>query len=443
MDIEKLKQKILDLAIKGKLVPQDPNDEPASVLIEKIREEKTKLVKEGKIKVSKEESYIYKGSDNCYYEKTGSNLIDISEEIPFEIPNNWTWCRLKQICIVKNGATPRRDNKAFWTNGTVPWFTIDDKHDQGLFINKTRQHITEIALSKDRIVPANSILLCCTASVGEVAYTNIDITTNQQFNGLTIRNEYKESILPLYLLIFASTLKKTLRTDLATATTFGFVSVSKVESIFIPIPPLAEQRRLIEKYNIVTNHIEVIEKSYTSLRKMVDVAKHKILEDIFGQNSSYKSYYEKEYTLGDVLPYEQPWPYIVGSTDYNDSYPTPVLTPGKSFILGYTNETNGIYKASNDKVIIFDDFTTASRLVDFDFKVKSSAMKILKSSDNEKFDVEYLYYYLQTIDVINDTHKRYWISEYAPIKIRIHSYEEQILIVEHINKCFNILDSIL
>ena len=301
MDIEKLKQKILDLAIRGKLVPQDPNDEPASVLIEKIREEKAKLVKEGKIKASKEESYIYKGSDNCYYEKTGSNLIDISEEIPFEIPNNWTWCRLKQICIVKNGATPRRDNKAFWTNGTVPWFTIDDKHDQGLFINKTRQHITEIALSKDRIVPANSILLCCTASVGEVAYTNIDITTNQQFNGLTIRNEYKESILPLYLLIFASTLKKTLRTDLATATTFGFVSVSKVESIFIPIPPLAEQRRLIEKYNIVTNHIEVIEKSYTSLRKMVDVAKHKILKDIFGQNSSYKSYYEnKTSILNDV-----------------------------------------------------------------------------------------------------------------------------------------------
>ena len=82
------------------------------------------------------------------------------------------------------------------------------------------------------------------------------------------------------------------------------------------------------------------------------------------------------------------------STDYDDSYHIPVLTPGKSFILGYTNEQNGIYRVNNNKVIIFDDFTTASRLVDFDFKVKSSAMKILKVSNNQLFDIDYMYYYL-------------------------------------------------
>ena len=98
MDVEKLKQKILDLAIRGKLVPQDPNDEPASVLIEKIRAEKEKLIKEGKIKASKDESYIYKGSDNFYYEKKGNKITCIQDEIPFEIPEKWIWARLGTIC---------------------------------------------------------------------------------------------------------------------------------------------------------------------------------------------------------------------------------------------------------------------------------------------------------------------------------------------------------
>ena len=130
------------------------------------------------------------------------------------------------------------------------------------------------------------------------------------------------------------------------------------------------------------------------------------------------------------------------STDYDDSYHIPVLTPGKSFILGYTNEQNGSYRVNNNKVIIFDDFTTASRLVDFDFKVKSSAMKILKVSNNQLFDIDYMYYYLQTINVINNTHKRYWISEYAPIRLKIHIIDEQKKIKNLIFEAFDLLDSI-
>jgi type I restriction enzyme S subunit len=142
------------------------------------------------------------------------------------------------------------------------------------------------------------------------------------------------------------------------------------------------------------------------------------------------------------LPYEQPGPYIVNSTDYNDSFETPVITPGKSFILGYTSENEGIYRVGNSKVIIFDDFTTASRLIDFDFKVKSSAMKILKSSNDEMFSIDYLYYFLQTLYINNDTHKRYWISEYAPIRVKIHTYDEQLKIIEYFKIAYDILDSI-
>lgn len=155
------------------------------------------------------------------------------------------------------------------------------------------------------------------------------------------------------------------------------------------------------------------------------------------------SYYEKQYTLDEVLPYEQPSLYIVKTTNYNDSYDTPVLTPGKSFVLGYTDEKEGIYNVNNSKVIIFDDFTTASRLIDFNFKVKSSAMKILKSSNDNIFNIDYLFYLLQTLNVNNDTHKRYWISEYSQIKVNIHKYAEQLKIVNDIKKAYNLLDQII
>jgi len=143
------------------------------------------------------------------------------------------------------------------------------------------------------------------------------------------------------------------------------------------------------------------------------------------------------------LPYEQPALYIVKSTNYDDKYDTPVLTPGKSFILGYTNEKEGVYHVNNSKVIIFDDFTTASRIIDFDFKVKSSAMKILKSSDETKFNIDYLFFLLQSLYVNNDTHKRYWISEFATKKVKVHTFEEQLKIVKNINEFYDILDSIL
>ena len=129
----------------------------------------------------------------------------------------------------------------------------------------------------------------------------------------------------------------------------------------------------------------------------------------------------KEITLGDVTQYEQPTKYLVKTKNYDNSFKTPVLTAGKTFILGYTDEINGINKASENPVIIFDDFTTASKWVDFDFKAKSSAMKIIKSSDESKFILKYVYYWMNTLqsDLIEGDHKRQWISNYCAKKIPI------------------------
>jgi type I restriction enzyme S subunit len=125
---------------------------------------------------------------------------------------------------------------------------------------------------------------------------------------------------------------------------------------------------------------------------------------------------ERLVKLGDVLKYEQPTKYIVETTNYNDMFKTPVLTAGQTFILGYTDETQGIF--TNLPVIIFDDFTTAIKFVDFPFKVKSSAMKILKA-DEKIADIRYLFYRMQSIKINTDTHKRYWISKYAELEIAL------------------------
>ena len=147
----------------------------------------------------------------------------------------------------------------------------------------------------------------------------------------------------------------------------------------------------------------------------------------------------KEYSLGELLKYEQPTKYIVSSTDYDDSYQTPVLTAGKSFILGYTDETEGIYAKDNLPVIIFDDFTTSSKFVDFPFKVKSSAMKIL-IPNSDLVLAKYIYYRMQIIPFDHSTHKRYWIQQYSKLRIQIPDLLEQERIVYQIEEMRSELD---
>ena len=223
--IQSVKSKILDLAIRGKLVPQDPNDEPASVLLERIRAEKDELIKQGKIKRDKKESVIFKGDDNSYYEKYGEKL-----------PSGW----------------------------------------------------------------------------------------------------------------------------------------------------------------VVTN-------------------------------------------FETILEYEQPTKYIVHDTNYKPTYKTPVLTAGKSFILGYTNETDNIF--DDLPVIIFDDFTTESKFVDFSFKVKSSAMKILHINQDLVLP-KYAFYLMQATEIDHDNHQRYWISTYSQEIVALPPINEQERILTALEHYFNLLDTL-
>ena len=242
---EQLKKSILQYAIEGKLVPQCEKDGTAEGLLQEIQAEKQRFYAEGKLKKKDlTHSTIFRGDDNKYYEQIGEKSICIDNEVPFEIPESWQWCRIGTICIITNGFTPLRTEEKFWLNGDINWFTIDDIRTQGEYINFTKQKITKEAITPKRVVREGSILLCCTASVGQCAFTKIPITTNQQFNALTIKDDFCPLILDEYLFVFAKTLKDELH-RLSGKTTFEFVSVKKISNLLIPIPPLNEQARII------------------------------------------------------------------------------------------------------------------------------------------------------------------------------------------------------
>lgn len=146
--------------------------------------------------------------------------------------------------------------------------------------------------------------------------------------------------------------------------------------------------------------------------------------------------------LGDILDYEQPSQYIVSSSEYDDNYTIPVLTAGQSFILGYTNETEGIYKASKENpTIIFDDFTTNYHWVDFDFKVKSSAMKMLRLKNNKSL-LRYVFHSMALINYVPSEHSRQWISKYSQFEIPLPHIKVQEEIVKILDSYTNLIDAL-
>ena len=170
---------------------------------------------------------------------------------------------------------------------------------------------------------------------------------------------------------------------------------------------------------------------YVEKTKMTEAGGYNLTAERYRVETDYSNAKWPMVELDAILDYEQPTDYIVSSTDYRDEYPTPVLTAGKSFILGYTNEKEGIFHEGLP-VIIFDDFTTATKFVDFSFKVKSSAMKILRAKKGVA-NIRYVYHAIQNITFTPNEHKRFWISEYSKIKIPLPPLEIQQQIVAELN----------
>ena len=441
MDTKKLRQKILDLAIHGKLVPQDPNDEPASVLLERIRAEKERLIKEGKIKRSRKTA---KTSDTLHYE----------QDMPFEVPQGWVWTTLESCTI-------NRDNERIPVASAIRSKQQHKKYDY--------YGAAGIIDKVDNYIFNERLLL-----VGEDGANLLSRAKNNAFfaegkfwvnNHAHILDSYPKKVLDFVAIVINSMNLEMYISGSAQPK----LSQDNLNRIPIPLPPLAEQQRIVAEIERWFSLIDTIEQGKENLQNTIKQTKNKILDlAIHGKlvpqdpsdepasellkriNPKAQITCDNEHyaqlpkgwaicSLEDIIEYEQPTDYIVSSTNYDDSYLTPVLTAGKSFIIGYTDEEEGIY--SKLPCIIFDDFTTASKLVTFPFKVKSSAMKILQV--NQNISIKYVAAFMSITQLIGDTHKRYWISEYSKLPIPIPPKEEQKRIVTAIDNLFNVLDAIM
>ena len=239
---EALKRSILQWAVQGKLVPQDPSDEPAEALLERIRVEKQRLVKEGKIKKDKHESIIFR-RDNSHYEKRGSEEVCIDDEIPFEIPENWAWARLSSLGIFSSGKTPSMSNPQFW-NGDVPWITSKDM--KRPVITDSEMHITELAASTMQLYPAGTLLLVARSGILKrllpLCTLGIDSTINQDIKAFMLYNIDLSEWLYYGIKAFEPYILKELVKSVTTVESLKF---NEFSAMLIPVPPLAEQHRII------------------------------------------------------------------------------------------------------------------------------------------------------------------------------------------------------
>lgn len=241
---DKLKKSALQEAVQGKLVPQIAEEGTARELLEQIRQEKHKLVEEGKLKkTALTDSIIYKGDDNRYYEKIDQQCKDITEEIPFEIPENWEWARLSSIVRMTIGKTPPRGEQSYWNNGIYPWVSISDMYEGGI-TSETKEKVSEYAANNlfSAISPKGSLLMSFKLTVGRTTILGIDAYHNEAI--ITIFPYLSnDNIMKMYLFKLLPILST--NGDSKDAIKGKTLNSKSLANLLIPLPPLQEQQRIV------------------------------------------------------------------------------------------------------------------------------------------------------------------------------------------------------
>lgn len=351
-----------------------------------------------------------------------------------KIPKGWEVKKLGEIFNIVTGKTPSKKIREYF-NGNIPFVKPSDL-DLSDYIENSEDTLTQDGFKKAPFIPKNSVLVSCIGNLGKKAILKQNGSCNQQINAILPNSNFDMKFVFYYIDIIKPWMEQN-----ASATTISILNKSRFEQMPFIYPNLVEQKAIVDKLDDSFAKIENAITNLINAKENLKLYKQSVLKSAFNgdllPNTSPTQ--RKKVKFEDVLKYEQPTKYIVKSTKYNNDFKTPVLTAGKGFILGYTNETEGIF--TNTPVIIFDDFTTSSQYVNFHFKVKSSAMKILRPVDN--VNLKFLFYKMQTIQHKSDTHKRYWISEYAKLEIPLSPLSEQNLIVAEIDRRFAIVDKTL
>ena len=243
---EQIRKSILQLAIQGKLVKQDPNDEPASELVKRIYEEKKKLISEGKIKKDKNESYIFKGDDNCYYEKIGKNEPVKLENLPFDIPDNWMWIRLKNVSFLNGGYAFKSDK---FTSLGIRVIRISDFDENGIKNNDIKRYNYSKDLDSYKI-NENDILLCMTGGTVGKSCLIKSIFENSYINQrVALIRITNINVKYVYSVILSPYIKDAINSN--KTSTNDNISMGLIEDFLIPIPPLSEQQRIVDKINSI------------------------------------------------------------------------------------------------------------------------------------------------------------------------------------------------
>ncbi len=337
--------------------------------------------------------------------------------------DEWTQIFVKDLFLLSaEGGTPSTKIKENYENGSIPFVKIEDTTNKYIYNTKTR--ITEEGLNNSSawLIPKNSIIFTNGATIGNISINKIPVSTKQGIMGLIVKNNFDLEYIYYSLSTDAFSEKVW---DKVAIGTFPWITTKNFNNLNFKYSSNSfEQNKIGLFLKNIDDLISKTEKQYNYFKNI----KESLLNKMFPSNYSdvpeirFKEFKDilKVNTLGNLLKYEQPGKYIVENDEYNDEKAgVPVLTAGQSFILGYTLEKFGIKNSSKtDPIIIFDDFITSSYYIDFPFKVKSSAIKIL-STINKKSNLYYLYMLLkqQQYSVVN--HERHWISKFSKFNVLI------------------------
>ena len=459
-----LRQKILDLAIRGKLTRRENGDGYAEELLARIAAEKQKLIDAKKI-------------------KKGKPLLAIGDdEKPFDIPEGWKWCRLWNMCSkIGAGSTPTGGKKIYSRNG-IKFIREQNVYCDGIHFDGMTYISEEINRSmRGTIVFAGDLLMNITGgSIGRTALVPDDFDCGNVNQHVLIVRPIERMTREYLHVCCCSPLLVQLMFSKQTGDKPG-LSAEKVKNFPVPMPPLAEQKRIVSRVKELLDEVDKYSAAMDSLasssemieRKVLDLAirgkltkrekgdepaaallarvaaeKQKLIDakklrklDAYDPVSDDEIPFDELPSgwswcrFGEVIDYVQPTEYIVRDTNYDDSYSTPVLTAGQSFVLGYTNEKDHHFKASKERpVIIFDDFTTSTQWVDFEFKVKSSAMKILVPYEGCDICMRYVFMAIRNNPFRPSTHARHWIDKYAKFVLPLPPLAEQKRIVARVDE---------
>lgn len=355
----------------------------------------------------------------------------------------WEQRKFGELVLIERGGSPRPiDDYITDSPDGLNWIKIGDAPEHGRYINSTKEKIKPEGLSKTRQVQPGDLILSNSMSFGRPYIMGIHGCIHDGW--LLIRDEQEKFDLTFLCHMLGTDQMLDQYRMYAAGSTVNNLNKELVGNTTVSIPSKAEQQIIGQFFEHIDDTITLHQRKYEKLQNI----KKSMLEKMFPRDGSnipevrfagFTDPWEQR-KLGDIFKYEQPGAYIVESTDYDDSFSTPVLTAGQSFILGYTDEKFGIKNASSEApVVIFDDFTTSSHYVDFPFKVKSSAMKLLSLRD-EADDIYCAKSILQNLNYTPTTHERHWISVFSDIDVIIPSDKTE---QSHIGNCFKSLDNLI